>query len=123
MHELSVTKSILKIVSEAAQGSRVLLIRLRIGDLVSIVDDSVEFYFELLSRGTSAAGARLEFNRVPATASCRDCHSSFEVRLPLPEACPYCRSLHMTISGGTEFLVESIEVEDGDTHNQRDPEG
>lgn len=123
MHELSVTKSILEIATEAAAGSRILLIRLRIGDLASIVDDSVEFYFELLSRGTPAEGARLEFKRVPATASCINCKSSFEVRVPLPDSCLYCQSTAITVSGGTDFLVESIEVEDGDTRSKRDSEG
>ncbi len=122
MHELSVTRSILQVVDEAAAGNRVVLIRLRIGDLASIVDDSLEFYFKLLSRGTLAEGARLEFNRVRARASCRVCQSSFEVQLPLPDVCARCQSTELSVSGGTEFLVESIEVEDADTRSQRDPE-
>lgn len=122
MHELSVTKSILRIVDEAAAGNRVVLVRLRVGDLASIVDDSLEFYFKILSRGTLAEGARLELKRVRARASCGVCQNSFEVRLPLPDSCARCRSTDLTISGGTEFLVESIEVEDADTRSQRDPE-
>lgn len=122
MHELSVTKSILRIVDEAAAGNRVVLVRLRVGDLASIVDDSLEFYFKILSRGTLAEGARLELKRVRARASCGVCQNSFEVRLPLPDACARCQSTDLTISGGTEFLVESIEVEDADTRSQRDPE-
>jgi len=62
MHELAVTESIIEIVSRhaAEAGARkVSAINLVIGDLSSIVDDSVQFYFDYLSRDTIAAGAEL----------------------------------------------------------------
>jgi hypothetical protein len=57
MHELAVTESIVKIVAhhaEQADARRVLRIHLVVGELSSIVDDSVQFYFDYLSQGTLA---------------------------------------------------------------------
>ena len=118
MHELPVTQGILEVTLEAAQGAgahRILAINLVIGDLSSIVDDSLQFYFDILSRGTPAEGAILRFQRQAATARCWDCGHQYEATVPLTPACPLCGSARLEISGGREFRVESIEVDDGST--------
>ena len=117
MHELPVTQGILSVVLETAQqhGNRpVLAIDLVIGDLSSIVDDSVQFYFDILSRNTLAEGASLNFRREPATAHCWDCGHQFKTSIPLPSVCPDCGVNRLHISGGREFYLESIEVDDED---------
>ena len=78
MHELPITEGILKIATEAAGGRKITIIHLLIGDLSSIVDDSVQFYFDMLSMGTVAEGALLDFQRRPATVTCWDCGQQFE---------------------------------------------
>jgi hydrogenase nickel incorporation protein HypA/HybF len=75
----------------------------------------VQFYFDMLSRGTPAESATLHFDRQPASATCRDCGSVFGVKAPLIPECPQCGSVHLAITGGRELRVESIEVDDGDT--------
>ena len=60
MHELSVTESILKIVLQSAQendAEEVTDISLTIGALSSIIDDSVQFYWDHISKGTIAQNA------------------------------------------------------------------
>ncbi len=105
MHELSVTEDILRIVTAHAQKAgavHVTRINLVIGDLTSFIDDSIQFYFALLSPGTPAEGAELRFR-------CRKCAQAFE-----PEdrdwTCPACGALGGDIIAGKEFYVESIEV-------------
>lgn len=113
MHELSITEGILSIALGAAGGRHITTINLVIGDLSSFVDDSVQFYFDMLSRGTPAESAKLNFVRQPASATCHDCGHVFGVKAPLIPECPQCGSARLAITGGRELRVESIEVEDG----------
>ena len=74
MHELVVTENILEIAlrhARAAGAVRVSDIYLVIGELSSIVDDSVQFYWDFISEGTAASGSSLHFRRVPAKMSCQ----------------------------------------------------
>lgn len=125
MHELSVTQSLLDVVLEAAEqagGVRIQAIDLVVGDFSSIVDESVQFYFDMLSRGTLAEAAELRFRREQASAQCHECGKEFAVVVPLMPLCPYCESSRLYITGGRAFYVDSIEVEDEDSHSERDPE-
>ncbi|MCG3210233.1 MAG: Hydrogenase maturation factor HybF [Anaerolineae bacterium] len=115
MHELPVTQSVLSIAVDAAQqngGGRVLAINLVIGEMTSIIDDSVQFYFDILSKDTLAEGATLNFRREAATATCLDCQQQTPVKPPLVPVCPGCGSSRLVVAGGKEFYVESIEVDD-----------
>ena len=114
MHELAATQSLLQIALEAAGragATRVLGIDVVIGELTSMVDDSVQFYFDALSRDTAAAGARLVFRREPAIASCSACGHQAPVRPPLSPVCGACGGHALTVAGGQQFYVASIEVD------------
>ncbi len=113
MHELSVTESVMDIVrrhAERAGASRVLRINLVIGELSSIVDDSVQFYFDFLSRDTIAAGAELAFRRLPVGLICGACGHRWQPR-DADWTCPSCGAASARIDTGREFYVDSIEVE------------
>ena len=113
MHELSVTQSILDIVLEKAkeaQTSRIAKINLVIGEMSSIVDDCVQFYFDFLKKDNAAEEATLDFKLVPAQLKCRDCLTGFNPRDSL-WICPNCQSASMEIISGRDCYVESIEVE------------
>lgn len=118
MHELPVTQGILSVALEAAEQHghrRITAVNLVIGDLTSIVDDSVQFYFDAMSEGTLAEGAELRFQREAAAAKCLECGHQYTVTPPLDPFCPQCDSPFLEISGGKEFYVDSIEVDDEDT--------
>jgi hydrogenase nickel incorporation protein HypA/HybF len=118
MHELSVTESILDIVvshAQQANARNITDIHLVLGDLSSIVDDSVKFYWDMLSEGTLAEGAELHFQRVQTELECQECGSRYK---PSGNdlSCPECNSRKINIIAGEEFFIESIEVElDGDS--------
>jgi hydrogenase nickel incorporation protein HypA/HybF len=115
MHELPVTKGILSVALEAAEQNgarRIIAIDLVIGDLASIVDDSIQFYFDILSKNTLAEDAKLNFRREAGTARCWDCGHQFNAGIPMIRECPACNSGRLQVSGGREFYVESIEVAD-----------
>lgn len=113
MHELSVTESIINISVEHAQkakASRVTDIFLTIGRLSSIVDDSVQFYWDMISENTLCSGAKLHFNRIPAVLSCQDCGNEYTLDAELTP-CPVCGSSRIKVLSGDEFWVDSIQVE------------
>jgi hydrogenase nickel incorporation protein HypA/HybF len=61
MHELAVTQSILEIClrhAEEANAAKITDINLIIGQFSSIVDDSVQFYWDMIADGTIATGLR-----------------------------------------------------------------
>jgi len=113
MHELAVTESIIAIAerhAQAAHATRILRIALVIGELSSIVDDSVQFYFDHLAAGTLAEGAQLVFERRPLVLRCAACAHAWQ-----PSAgdwtCPHCGEARASVAEGREFYVDSIEVE------------
>lgn len=113
MHEYAVTKSIVDIAVKEAQNagaSRIVEIRLVIGDLSTIMDESVSLYFDVISRGTPAEGARLVFNRIPARFSCADCGLEYDKPAKGFE-CPNCGRTGRLTEGGREFYIESMEVD------------
>lgn len=113
MHEYSITESIIKIVdNEVKKGEnlKVKKISLVIGELSSIIDDSIQMYFDLLSEDTSCQGAELQFIRVKAQLECKECNKVFE-RNKSDFNCPYCNGLGRFTERGREFYIESIEVE------------
>ncbi len=113
MHELSVTESLLQIAirhAERADAKRIVRLNIVIGELSSIVDDSVQFYWDIVSAGTIAEGAELHFERVGGRLRCLACGHSF----PLGGdsfACPECGETDVVVAGGDDFRLESIEVE------------
>jgi hydrogenase nickel incorporation protein HypA/HybF len=110
MHEYSITQSILNVALEAAENRQIAAIDLVIGDLSSVVDDSVQFYFDMLSADTLAEGAELRFRRIPVEVFCCDCAGNVAGGIPLPYTCPLCGGNRLEVRGGREFFVESIEV-------------
>jgi hydrogenase nickel incorporation protein HypA/HybF len=115
MHELPATQGLLEVALEAARqegASRVHAIDLVVGDLTSFVDDSIQFYFDIISRDTPAEGAELRFRREPAEGQCGQCGHVFPVKPPVPRMCPECESLSLRVEGGQDFYVDSIEVDE-----------
>ncbi len=66
MHELSLASAIVDTVERHADGRSVSVISMSVGALRQVVPDSLEFYVELVGRGTVCEGARLELELVPA---------------------------------------------------------
>ena len=92
MHELPITQSILDIsirYAQEAKAKRISVINIVIGEFSSFVDDSVQFYWDILAKETIAEGAVLYFERVKSEMTCLDCGTVFE---PSEDsfACPQC---------------------------------
>lgn len=113
MHELSITESILSTAlkyANAQNAHHVTDIYLIIGDLSSIVDESVQFYWDMISKSTICEKAKLHFNHLKAEIECQNCKKHYFLEHDL-EPCPNCSSMNIKIISGDEFRMESIEIE------------
>ncbi len=114
MHELAVTESLLEIAIRHAQENnarRISALYLVIGQWSSILDDSVQFYWDIISDGTIAKGATLHFRRVPVTLSCLDCGQEYQPT-SVELVCPKCGSTRVKVKTGEEFQLEAIDVDE-----------
>ena len=113
MHEYAVTENILELVATEAKkagAGKISTIRLVIGELSTFVDESIQMYFDILSKGTVAEGARLEFKRVTAMFECKVCSFRYGTDSSGFD-CPVCKGPGRLTDEGSEFYIESIEVE------------
>jgi hydrogenase nickel incorporation protein HypA/HybF len=114
MHELTITQALLDQVirhAQAANARQVTRIHVSIGQLSTVVDDSVQFYWPLIAQGTLAEQAILVFKRIPATFICAACSQTFLFSEQRDYLCPHCGSIDVMLSGGEEMQLDSIEIE------------
>ncbi|MBN8657893.1 MAG: hydrogenase maturation nickel metallochaperone HypA [Anaerolineae bacterium] len=113
MHELSVTQNLLKIAlehAEKAKAKQVTALNIVIGELSSMVDDSIQFYWETIAKDTIAEKAVLSFRRVPAELQCMTCFKKYHPK-DGELICPQCGGVGAKILAGEEFFLETIDVE------------
>ena len=119
MHELSIAASIVDAVTEsvAAQpdlpaGSRVKEVRLRVGVLSAVIEDSLQFCWELAAEGTLLQGSDLVIQMLPVVVHCSRCNLDSELEGVNSFRCPRCGELAGEIRQGRELEIESIEIEE-----------
>ena len=116
MHELPVTDEILKIVLKHAQRNnvqRVVSINLQIGKLSDLEDEWIQRYFDHLSKGTLAEGAKLKIERMPIKMQCNSCSQTYEVEIAGLEnlVCPHCGAEGASLLSGREYYIKDMEVQ------------
>lgn len=121
MHELSIVTSIMETVTEtlaalpdSSRGSRVLEVRLRIGALASVIPESLEFCWGIVSEGTPLEGSRLVVNLLPVVVHCGPCGQDAELEGVQSFRCPRCGEPCSDMRQGRELEIDSIEIEDGE---------
>lgn len=116
MHELSIAESLIGIITEEAKNHnmvRIKKIKLQVGELATVVPESLTFCFELVSRDTVAEGAVLEIETIEVVARCDSCDFSFQVQDQM-FLCPKCDGPVFELVSGRELSVTSIEGETGE---------
>jgi hydrogenase nickel incorporation protein HypA/HybF len=110
MHELSLASAIVATAEKHAAGATVTTVTVRAGHLRQVVPESLDFYFELVARGTAVEGARLVLEVVPAVLRCA-CGHEWGLESPVFR-CPACAGADVAVVSGDELQVESIEIEE-----------
>lgn len=113
MHELGITEQIVDIAlkhGEKNQAEKITDLYLVIGELSSIIDDSVQFYWDMIAENTICEGATLHFKRIPAIFKCQECSTEYKLQEGELTLCPTCEGSRMEILQGKEFHLESINI-------------
>ena len=115
MHELSIVSSIVDSVTEtlaAYPGARVKEVRLRVGALASVIEDSLQFCYEIATEDTPLAGSALVVKVLPVKLHCDRCARDVEILSLQSFRCPICGEPVSDLRQGRELEIESIEIED-----------
>lgn len=114
MHEMVVVKQVLSLAIGYAQennAKKVDKIYLNHGELRDYIDELVQRYFDYISKGTIAEGAKIILNKVPASVEC-ECGALTKIDRGniFDLVCPQCGSSKLKIVTGLEFFINGIEI-------------
>jgi hydrogenase nickel incorporation protein HypA/HybF len=115
MHELSLISSVVESVTESLApypGAKVLEVRLRVGALASVVQESLEFCYGIATEGTPLEGSRLVVNVLPVVMHCARCDQDVELDGIQSFRCPKCGESSHDLRQGRELDIDSIEIDD-----------
>lgn len=115
MHELSLITEVLQIAGDAleqqdAEG-RVSKLTLIVGTLSGASPEALRSAFPIAAHGTPFEGAELEIEEPGPVVHCNACGTEQEVDGFVFE-CPACGSGSVTIEGGSELRLASMDIDD-----------
>jgi len=113
MHEFPITEQIIKIAEKHARdagAARVTKVKMVVGDYSGFIGESIQMYFDVISKGTACEMASIEIERVRPKLKCEDCGQLFE-RVLFSFECPSCGGQGCPTEIGKEFYIENIEIE------------
>jgi len=117
MHELSIVASIVDSVTEslaAYPGARVQEVRLRVGVLASVIEDSLQFCYGIATEGTRLEGSKLVIQILPVIARCDRCNADVELASLQSFRCPRCGEPVSDLRQGRELDIDAVEIEDAE---------
>lgn len=113
MHEMGIAQQLVQIALDAIpqdmENPRVEKLNLRIGKLASVVEHSLTFCFEIITKDTPMENADLEIEWVPVRVHCKSCNNEWEVTGPV-FTCPFCKDGEVELLTGREIEITSLEL-------------
>lgn len=113
MHELSLAENILQQIEDAAIAqpfNRVKTVWLEIGQLACVEQESLRFFFAVVTESSIARQARLEIIGIAGQATCMQCHLVVPIAA-YHETCPHCGSYVLQVTQGDGMRIKELEVE------------
>jgi len=116
MHELPITKSIFRSVVSKAESAGAVSVRrvvLEAGILRDYIPEMVQKYWDYISKGSIAEGAKIEMRELDAVAKCGNCGNEYTItRETINDAhCPACGYRYGRLLSGNELHIVGIEIE------------
>jgi hydrogenase nickel incorporation protein HypA/HybF len=112
MHELSLCRALLDIITEHTAGkrcNRVKKVTLEIGQLAAVDESALRFGFDAISKGTLAEHADLEIITRAGQAICESCQKTVTLQHYF-DPCQSCGQFTLKITQGEEMRVKSLEI-------------
>lgn len=113
MHEMGIARQLVDIALDAIpkdiDNPRVAKLNLKIGRLASVVEHSLTFCLEIITKDTPLEKAQVNIDFIPVTVQCKDCKNEWEVQGPVFK-CPHCEDGEITMLTGREIEITSIEL-------------
>jgi hydrogenase nickel incorporation protein HypA/HybF len=109
---MALTESLVEIACEEARkqsASRVIRVRLAVGELSHAEPEALTFCFAAVAAGTLAEGAELEIERTPGSGWCLDCGKSVALAERF-SACPECGKYRVRMTAGDEMKIRELEI-------------
>ena len=109
MHEFSLTQTLLDLALKNANSRQIVRVNLLIGPFSEEREESIEFYWKDLAKGSLGEGAELHFEQLPVEIKCLDCTGAFYLE-DETSMCEFCSNERLQLSNGEDVRLESIEV-------------
>jgi len=109
MHEFRITQNLLDVALQKAETKRIVTVNLLIGSYSEEREESIQFYWRDLAKGTSGEGAELHFQHLEADLKCFGCGGAlgFDDKDSL---CAFCQNNNSNRLSGEDVKLESIDV-------------
>ena len=96
----------------AYPNARVKEVRLRVGSLASVVEDSLQFCYGIAIEGTPLQGSKLVVKILPIMMHCDKCAQDVEIASLQSFRCPRCDEPVSDLRQGRELEIESLEIDE-----------
>jgi hydrogenase nickel incorporation protein HypA/HybF len=89
-------------------------VRLRVGALAAVVEDSLQFCYGIATDDTPLQGSRLVVNVLPVRVHCEACRADSAIESLQSFRCSRCGEPASDIRQGREMEIEAIEIEEAE---------
>lgn len=113
MHEMAMISSIFNVINDKIKEygiNRVKQVKLVVGDMTGVEDNTMRACFELFAETTPVEGARLVIEHIPIKVRCRNCGNEY-VASNMHFKCSSCGGSSINIITGKELYIDNIEAE------------
>ena len=115
MHEMGIAQQMVDIALDAIppgiENPRIEKLNLKIGKLASVVEHSLRFGMEVITKDTPLEGVKLEIEIIDVKAKCKACNHEWVVEGPAFK-CPACGQGDVELLSGRELEISSLVLAD-----------
>jgi len=112
MHEMSIARSLFKLLNEAASKKKaksITNISVNVGRFAGVETELLQRAFEVLVQGTIAENSELQITIIDFTLLCKTCGKK-TIKDEIDMSCPVCLHTNTTVVSGQEIFLTDFEI-------------